>query len=156
VEAINHGLRRVPAERVRMHICWGNYEGPHTRDIAVAKILPEVLKAKPRGLLFEATNVRHAHEWTAFRDAALPDDLVLIPGCLDSTSNYVEHPEFVAQTLERFIPIVGTARVQAGTDCGFGTFAGFGAVHPSIVWAKFRALSEGARIAAGRAGRLAA
>jgi 5-methyltetrahydropteroyltriglutamate--homocysteine methyltransferase len=151
VEAINHGLRRVPADRVRMHICWGNYEGPHTRDIAVAKILPEVLKAKPRGLLFEATNVRHAHEWTAFRDAPLPDDLTLVPGCLDSTSNYVEHPEFVAQTLERFIPIVGVERVQAGTDCGFGTFAGFGAVHPSIVWAKFRALSEGARIAAARA-----
>jgi 5-methyltetrahydropteroyltriglutamate--homocysteine methyltransferase len=151
VEAINHGLRRVPADRVRMHICWGNYEGPHTRDIDVAKILPTVLQAKPRALLFEATNVRHAHEWTSFRDAALPDDLVLIPGCLDSTSNYVEHPELVAQTLDRFIAIVGPERVLAGTDCGFSTFAGFGAVHPSIVWAKFRALSEGATIAAGRA-----
>jgi 5-methyltetrahydropteroyltriglutamate--homocysteine methyltransferase len=150
VEAINHGLRNVPADRVRMHICWGNYEGPHTRDIAVAKILPTVLKAKPRALLFEATNVRHAHEWTSFRDAALPDDLVLVPGCLDSTSNYVEHPEFVAQTILRFADIVGRERVIAGTDCGFSTFAGFGSVMPSIVWTKFAALAEGARIASAR------
>jgi 5-methyltetrahydropteroyltriglutamate--homocysteine methyltransferase len=150
VEAINHGLRRVPADRVRMHICWGNYEGPHTRDIPVARILPTVLKAKPRTLLFEATNVRHAHEWTSFRDAQLPDDLVLVPGCLDSTSNYVEHPELVAQTILRFADIVGRDRVIAGTDCGFGTFAGFGAVMPSIVWTKFAALAEGARIASAR------
>jgi 5-methyltetrahydropteroyltriglutamate--homocysteine methyltransferase len=150
VEAINHGLRNVPADRVRMHICWGNYEGPHTRDIPVAKILPTVLKAKPRALLFEATNVRHAHEWTVFRDTRLPDDLVLVPGCLDSTSNYVEHPELVAQTIERFAAIVGRDRVIAGTDCGFGTFAGFGAVMPTIVWTKFAALAEGARIASAR------
>lgn len=154
VEAINHGLRNVPADRVRMHVCWGNYEGPHTRDIALAKILPTVLRARPRALLFEATNVRHAHEWTVFRDAAaagaLPPDLVLIPGCLDSTSNYVEHPEFVAQTLERYATIVGADRVIAGTDCGFSTFAGFGAVQPSIVWTKFAALAEGAAIASSR------
>lgn len=150
VEAINHGLRRVPADRVRMHICWGNYEGPHTRDIGLAKILPAVLKAKPRALLFEATNVRHAHEWTVFRDMKVPDDLVLVPGCLDSTSNYVEHPEFVAQTLERYGRIVGTERLMAGTDCGFSTFAGFGVVAPSVVWEKFASLAEGARIASAR------
>lgn len=150
VEAINHGLRRVPADRVRMHICWGNYEGPHTRDIGLARILPAVLKAKPRALLFEATNVRHAHEWTVFRDMKVPDDLVLVPGCLDSTSNYVEHPEFVAQTLERYGRIVGTERLMAGTDCGFSTFAGFGVVAPSVVWEKFASLAEGARIASAR------
>lgn len=150
VEAINHGLRNVPADRVRMHICWGNYEGPHTRDIGVDAILPIVFKAKPRKILFEATNLRHAHEWTAWRDARIPDDVVLVPGCLDSTTNYVEHPELVAQTLERYAGIVGRDRVMAGTDCGFGTFAGFGAVLPNIVWAKLSALSEGARIASSR------
>jgi 5-methyltetrahydropteroyltriglutamate--homocysteine methyltransferase len=150
VEAINHGLRRVPADRVRMHICWGNYEGPHTRDVGVDAILPIVFQAKPRTILFEATNLRHAHEWISWRDAKIPDDLVLVPGCLDSTTNYVEHPELVAQTLERYAGIVGRDRVMAGTDCGFGTFAGYGAVMPGIVWAKLSALSEGARLASSR------
>ena len=147
IEALNHALRNVPRERVRMHICWGNYEGPHTRDIMLRTVLPEVVKAKPGALLFEASNPRHAHEWTAWRDVKVPDDLVLIPGCLDSTTNFVEHPELVAQRLERFVSIVGAERVIAGTDCGFSTFAGFGVVDPEIVWAKLGALAEGAAIA---------
>jgi 5-methyltetrahydropteroyltriglutamate--homocysteine methyltransferase len=152
VEALNHALANVPGERVRMHVCWGNYEGPHTRDIALGTILPLLMKAKPRALLFEASNPRHAHEWTVWRDFAgiVPDDYVLIPGCLDSTTNFVEHPELVAQRLERFTAIVGKERVIAGTDCGFSTFAGFGAVDPDIAWAKLGALVEGAGRAAGR------
>jgi 5-methyltetrahydropteroyltriglutamate--homocysteine methyltransferase len=146
VEALNHALRNVPADRVRMHICWGNYEGPHTRDIALATVLPVVLKAKPRALLFEASNPRHAHEWTAWREVKVPDDYVLIPGCLDSTTNFVEHPELVAQRIRQFTAIVGAERVIAGTDCGFGTFAGYGAVHADIAWAKLRSLVEGAAL----------
>jgi 5-methyltetrahydropteroyltriglutamate--homocysteine methyltransferase len=151
IEAINNALRNVPRARVRMHICWGNYEGPHTRDIAMKAVLPELLKAKPGALLFEGANPRHAHEWTAWQDVKIPDDLVLIPGCIDSTTNFVEHPELVAQRLERFIDIVGKDRVMAGTDCGFSTFAGFGVVEPDITWAKLRALKEGADIAGQRA-----
>jgi hypothetical protein len=144
VEALNHGLRNVPGDRVRLHICWGNYEGPHTRDIALGKVLPVVLKAKPRGLLFEGANPRHAHEWTVWNEIKAPDDYVLIPGCLDSTTNFVEHPELIRQRLERYTSIVGTDRVIAGTDCGFSTFAGFGVVDPDIVWAKMASLVEGA------------
>ncbi|MHB2169314.1 cobalamin-independent methionine synthase II family protein [Alsobacter sp. R-9] len=150
VEVLNHALRNVPRDRVRMHICWGNYEGPHTRDIALARVLPVLLKAKPGALLFEASNPRHAHEWTVWREAALPDDLVLIPGCLDSTTNFVEHPELVAQRIAAFVDAVGSERVIAGTDCGFSTFAGFGAVDPEIAWAKLAALVEGAAIASRR------
>ncbi|MCX7325173.1 MAG: cobalamin-independent methionine synthase II family protein [Hyphomicrobiales bacterium] len=150
VEALNHGLRNVPGDRVRMHICWGNYEGPHTRDIALGKVLPAVLKAKPRALLFEGANPRHAHEWTVWGEIRTPDDYVLIPGCLDSTTNFVEHPELVAQRLERYTRIVGKDRVIAGTDCGFSTFAGFGVVDPDIVWAKFGSLVEGAALASRR------
>jgi 5-methyltetrahydropteroyltriglutamate--homocysteine methyltransferase len=152
IEALNHGLRNVPGDRVRMHICWGNYEGPHTRDIELSKVLPTVLKAKPRALLFEAANPRHAHEWTAWtgKGVKVPDDYVLIPGCLDSTTNFVEHPELIAQRLERFTSIVGKDRVIAGTDCGFSTFAGFGVVDPEIVWAKFASLKEGAERASKR------
>ncbi len=150
VEALNHGLRNVPGDRVRMHICWGNYEGPHTRDIALGKVLPAVLKAKPRALLFEGANPRHAHEWTVWSEIRTPDDYVLIPGCLDSTTNFVEHPELVAQRLERYTRIVGKDRVIAGTDCGFSTFAGFGVVDPDIVWAKFGSLVEGAALASRR------
>lgn len=156
VEILNHALSGVPADRVRLHVCWGNYEGPHTRDVALATILPVILRARPRTLLFEATNLRHAHEWTVWRDADLPDDYVLVPGCLDSTSNYVEHPELVAQTIERYTAIVGSERVIAGTDCGFATFAGYGAVHPDIVWAKLASLVEGAAIASSRSDRRAA
>jgi 5-methyltetrahydropteroyltriglutamate--homocysteine methyltransferase len=151
VEAINNALRNVPKERVRLHICWGNYEGPHTRDIALKTVLPELMKLKVGGLLFEAANPRHAHEWTVWHEAKAPDDLVLIPGCLDSTTNFVEHPELVAQRLGNFIRAVGPERVIAGTDCGFSTFAGFGVVEPEIAWAKLRSLKEGAGLAAARA-----
>ncbi|HRJ68490.1 MAG TPA: cobalamin-independent methionine synthase II family protein [Beijerinckiaceae bacterium] len=151
VEAINNALRNVPRDRVRMHICWGNYEGPHTRDIALKAVLPGLLKSKPGALLFEGANPRHAHEWTVWRERKLPDDLVLIPGCIDSTTNFVEHPELVAQRLANYIGAVGVDRVIAGTDCGFSTFAGFGVVEPEITWAKLRSLKEGAEIAATRA-----
>jgi 5-methyltetrahydropteroyltriglutamate--homocysteine methyltransferase len=152
VEVLNHALRNVPGDRVRMHVCWGNYEGPHTRDIALEQILPVVLRAKPRGLLFEASNPRHAHEWRAWTRTWIPDDYILIPGCLDSTTNFVEHPELVADRIERFAGIVGPERVIAGTDCGFSTFAGFGAVDSEIAWAKLSALVEGAALASRRLG----
>lgn len=151
VEAINEALRDVPRERVRMHVCWGNYEGPHTRDIALKSLLPELLRAKPGALLFEGANPRHAHEWTVWREVKVPDDLVLVPGCIDSTTNFVEHPELVAQRLERFVDAVGTERVIAGTDCGFSTFAGFGVVDPDIAWEKLRSLKRGAAMASARA-----
>ena len=154
VEALNHALAAIPADRVRMHVCWGNYEGPHHKDVALETILPTVLRAKPQGLLFEASNPRHAHEWEtleAFRHR-IPDDKLLIPGVLDSTTNFVEHPRLVAQRLRRFAGIVGADRVIAGSDCGFGTFAGFGAVDADIVYAKFAAMAEGARLASAQPG----
>lgn len=147
IEVMNHALRNVPGEKVRMHVCWGNYEGPHICDIALKKILPSLLKAKPRALLFEGANPRHAHEWVDWKTVDLPDDYILIPGVIDSTSNFVEHPELVAQRLRNFVDIVGAERVIAGSDCGFSTFAGFGAVDPDIVWAKLEALSQGAELA---------
>ncbi len=151
IEALNHALRNVPRDRVRMHICWGNYEGPHTRDISLKAVLGELLKAKPGALLFEGANPRHCHEWTVWNEVKAPDDLVLIPGCLDSTTNFVEHPELVAQRLGHYIDAVGPDRVIAGTDCGFSTFAGFGVVDPDIAWTKLRSLKEGAEIASKRA-----
>jgi 5-methyltetrahydropteroyltriglutamate--homocysteine methyltransferase len=147
VEVLNHALRNVPASRVRMHCCWGNYEGPHHHDVPMRDLLPVLLKAKPQALLFEAANPRHAHEWTVFKAARLPDDKILIPGVLSSTTNYVEHPELVAERLLRFADIVGRERVMAGSDCGFSTFAGFGAVDPDIVYMKLGAMAEGARLA---------
>jgi 5-methyltetrahydropteroyltriglutamate--homocysteine methyltransferase len=150
IEVLNHALRNVPADRVRMHVCWGNYEGPHHHDIPMARLLPVVLRAKPQALLFEAANPRHAHEWTAFRDARIPEDKILIPGVLATTTNYIEHPELVAERLLRFADIVGRERVIAGTDCGFGTFAGFGPVEPDIAYLKLAAMVEGARIASQR------
>jgi len=147
VEVLNHALRNVPASRLRMHCCWGNYEGPHHHDVPMRDLLPVLLKAKPQALLFEAANPRHAHEWTVFRDASLPDDKILIPGVLSSTTNYVEHPELVAERLLRFADIVGRERIMAGSDCGFSTFAGFGAVVPDIVYMKLAAMAEGARLA---------
>jgi 5-methyltetrahydropteroyltriglutamate--homocysteine methyltransferase len=150
VEILNHALRHIDPRKVRLHICWGNYEGPHTHDIPMDRVLPELLKLRIGFLLFEASNPRHAHEWTVWRDATLPPDWVLVPGCLDSTTNFVEHPELVAQRIETFAKLVGPDRVIAGTDCGFGTFAGYGAVHGDIAWAKLAALAEGARIASGR------
>jgi 5-methyltetrahydropteroyltriglutamate--homocysteine methyltransferase len=150
IEVLNHALRNVPAERVRMHVCWGNYEGPHHHDVPMARLLPIVLRAKPQGLLFEAANPRHAHEWTVFKDTHIPQDKVLIPGVLSTTTNYIEHPELVAERLERFANIIGRDRVMAGTDCGFGTFAGFGPVEPDIAYLKLRSLVEGAGIASRR------
>ncbi len=150
IEVLNYALRNVPAERVRMHVCWGNYEGPHHHDVPMARLLPIVLKAKPQGLLFEAANPRHAHEWADFETARIPEDKVLIPGCLATTTNYIEHPELVAERLQRFARIVGRDRVMAGSDCGFGTFAGFGPVEPDIAYLKLRSLVEGAQIASRR------
>jgi 5-methyltetrahydropteroyltriglutamate--homocysteine methyltransferase len=147
VEVLNHALRNVAASSVRVHCCWGNYEGPHHHDVPMHDLLPVLLKAKPQALLFEAANPRHAHEWTVFRDARLPDDKILVPGVLSSTTNYVEHPELVAERLLRFAAIVGRERVMAGSDCGFSTFAGFGAVDPDIVYMKLAAMAEGARLA---------
>ena len=149
VEALNHALRNVPAESIRMHICWGNYEGPHDFDIDLDKILPIILKAKPQAIQFESANPRHEHEWKVWRDADLGDK-ILIPGVLDSCTNYVEHPELIAQRIERFAAIVGKERVIAGTDCGFGTFAGTGKMDPEISYKKLRAMVEGAAIATRR------
>jgi 5-methyltetrahydropteroyltriglutamate--homocysteine methyltransferase len=147
VEALNHALANVPADRVRLHICWGNYEGPHTRDIPLSQVLPTLFKVKPMGLLIEGANPRHEHEWELFSTHRLPDDKVLVPGVLDTTCNFVEHPELIAQRIRRYADLVGRERVMAGTDCGFGHFAGFGAVHPAICWAKMQSLAEGARLA---------
>ncbi len=147
VEALNHALSDVPADRVRVHICWGNYEGPHVCDIPMAKMFDTLMATKSRYVLFETSNPRHGHEWAVFRDrkADIPEDKVLVPGVVDTTTNFVEHPDLVAQRLERFVDIVGAQRVIAGSDCGFGTFAGFGTVDPEIAYAKLSALSAGAR-----------
>lgn len=150
IEVLNHALRNVPSDRVRMHVCWGNYEGPHHHDVPMERLLPVVLKARADGLLFEAANPRHAHEWTVFRDAKIPDEKILIPGVLSTTTNYVEHPLLVAERLEKFAGAVGRERVIAGTDCGFGTFAGFGPVEPDIAYLKLASMVEGARIATRR------
>ena len=144
VEAINVALRDIPAEKVRLHLCWGNYEGPHHFDIELERIIDAVLAVKPQTILFEAANPRHQHEWAVWRDAAIPDDKILCPGMIDSTSNYIEHPALVAQRIRTFSDIVGGDRVIAGTDCGFGTWAGYGAVDPDICWAKLHSLSDGA------------
>ena len=144
VEALNAALAGIPPERVRLHLCWGNYEGPHTMDVPIARLLPEVLRIRAGALSFEAANPRHAHEWAVWQEVKLPDDKVLIPGMLDSSTNYVEHPDLVAERLLRFAGVVGRDRVIAGTDCGFSTFAGFGVVDPDIVWMKLAALAEGA------------
>ena len=149
VDALNHALQDVPEDRVRIHICWGNYEGPHTCDIPMSKMFDTLMSAKARYTLFETSNPRHGHEWSVFRDrkADIPDTKVLVPGVVDTTTNFVEHPELVAERLMRFKNIVGAERVIAGSDCGFGTFAGFGAVDPDIAYAKLSALSEGAKLA---------
>lgn len=150
VEAINAATANIPAEKMRMHICWGNYEGPHDHDIPLENVIDTILKAKPATILFEGANPRHEHEWTVWRDAAIPDDKILAPGLIDTCSNYVEHPELIAQRLQRFIDIVGLERVVACTDCGFGTFAGYGKIDPGVTWKKLKALREGADIAAAR------
>ena len=150
IEVLNHALRNIPGDKVRMHVCWGNYEGPHNCDIALKKVLPAILKAKPRALLFEGANPRHAHEWVDWKTVDLPDDYVLIPGLIDSTTNFVEHPELIAERLMHYVDIVGPDRVMAGTDCGFSTFAGFGAVDSAIVWLKLQALADGAGLVSDR------
>lgn len=150
VEALNHALAEIPPERIRLHLCWGNYEGPHHRDVPLRDILDIVLKARPAAISFEAANPRHEHEWRVFQEVTLPPGKVLIPGVLDSTTNYIEHPELIADRLCRFAEVVGRENVIAGTDCGFATFAGFMPVDPQITWEKFRAMAEGARLATQR------
>jgi 5-methyltetrahydropteroyltriglutamate--homocysteine methyltransferase len=150
VDALNHALAQIPADSVRMHVCWGNYEGPHDHDIPLEKIISIVLRAKPRAVLFEAANPRHQHEWAVWRDAQVPEDKVLVPGLIEPCNATVEHPELVAQRIALFTAIVGRDRVIAGTDCGFGTFAGMGKLEPEMVYKKLRSLVEGAAIASGR------
>jgi 5-methyltetrahydropteroyltriglutamate--homocysteine methyltransferase len=147
VGAMNHALRDIPKESVRVHICWGNYEGPHCCDIDMDTVFPTLMKTHAGAVLFETSNPRHAHEWTVFaeRKTEIPEDKVLVPGVIDSTTNFIEHPDVVKQRVERFVDIVGAERVIAGSDCGFGTFAGFGAVDPEIAWAKLATLSAGAK-----------
>jgi 5-methyltetrahydropteroyltriglutamate--homocysteine methyltransferase len=150
VEVLNHALRNVPAEMSRIHICWGNYEGPHDHDIDFRKVAPILVKAKPMALVVEAANPRHAHEWAVWNEIKLPDEKILIPGVLDTSTNYVEHPELIAERLCRFADIVGRERVIAGSDCGFGTFAGYGKLDPDISFKKLAAMAEGAAIASKR------
>ena len=150
VAALNAATAAIPAERMRMHICWGNYEGPHDHDIPLERIVAVVLRARPATVLFEAANPRHEHEWIVWRDARIPDDKILAPGLIDTCTNYVEHPELIAQRLERYIDIVGGDRVIASTDCGFGTFAGYGKIDPAVAWKKLAVLRQGADMAAAR------
>jgi 5-methyltetrahydropteroyltriglutamate--homocysteine methyltransferase len=147
IEAINHATRDIPPDRLRMHVCWGNYEGPHHTDVPISEIIDLVLGARPAGLLVEAANPRHAHEWRVFEDVRLPAGKVIVPGVIDTTTNYIEHPQLVADRIIQYARVVGRENVIAGTDCGFATFANFLPVHPAIVWAKLRALSDGAELA---------
>mgnify|MGYP001603898338 CR=1 FL=1 len=153
VEALNHALEGIDPDRVRIHICWGNYEGPHVCDIPMATMFDTLMSARARYVLFETSNPRHGHEWAVFRDrkADIPDDKVLVPGVVDTTTNFVEHPDLVAERIRRFTEIVGEGRVIAGSDCGFGTFAGFGAVDPEIAYAKLATLAKGAALASAPA-----
>jgi len=147
IEALNHALANIPADRLRIHVCWGNYEGPHHYDVPLADVIDLVFKAKPNAISFEAANPRHAHEWTLFERVKLPDGKVLIPGVIESKSNFIEHPELVAQRIGRYAKLVGRENVMAGSDCGYGTWVGQAAVDADVVWAKLAALAEGARIA---------
>jgi 5-methyltetrahydropteroyltriglutamate--homocysteine methyltransferase len=150
VEALNAATANIPPEKMRMHICWGNYEGPHDHDIPLERIIDIVLRARPATVLFEAANPRHEHEWKVWKDAKLPEGKVLAPGLIDTCSNYIEHPELIAQRIERFAGIVGPDRVVASTDCGFGTFAGYGKLDPIVTWRKLKSLRQGADIAGSR------
>jgi 5-methyltetrahydropteroyltriglutamate--homocysteine methyltransferase len=147
VEALNHALANISPERVRMHLCWGNYEGPHHHDVPLADIIDTVFLARVSAISFEAANPRHAHEWTLFERIKVPDGKVLIPGVIESKSNFIEHPELIAQRIVRYADLVGRENVIAGSDCGYGTWVGQAAVDPDVVWAKFAALAEGARLA---------
>jgi 5-methyltetrahydropteroyltriglutamate--homocysteine methyltransferase len=150
VEALNHAVRRIPTEQLRMHLCWGNYEGPHHCDVPLADVIDIVFKAKPMAIALEAANPRHAHEWALFKVLKLPEGKVLIPGVIESKSNFIEHPELIAQRIGRYANLVGRENVMAGSDCGFGTWVGQAAVDPDVVWAKMAAMAEGARIASKR------
>lgn len=150
VEVINHATRDIPPERMRLHVCWGNYESPHHHDVPLADVIDIILRARPAHLLVEAANPRHEHEWRIFEDVALPEGKVLVPGVIDTLTNYIEHPELVAQRIIRYAELVGRENVMAGTDCGFATFANFVNVDPAIAWAKLGALAEGAELASGR------
>ncbi|MFO1302256.1 MAG: cobalamin-independent methionine synthase II family protein [Burkholderiales bacterium] len=147
VEALNHAVANIPAERLRMHLCWGNYEGPHHCDVPLADVIDVVFKAKPMAIALEAANPRHAHEWKLFETVKLPEGKVLIPGVIESKSNFIEHPELIAQRIGRYANLVGRENVIAGSDCGFGTWVGQAAVDPDVVWAKLAAMAEGARLA---------
>jgi 5-methyltetrahydropteroyltriglutamate--homocysteine methyltransferase len=147
VEAINHATRDIPPDDMRLHVCWGNYEGPHHRDVALGDIIDVVFAARPAAISFEAANPRHEHEWTVFEDVKLPEGKVIIPGVLDSTTNYIEHPELVAQRLVRYGKLVGPENLMAGSDCGFATFASYLSVDPPITWAKLHAMADGAALA---------
>lgn len=152
IEALNHAVRNIPADRVRMHLCWGNYPGPHHCDVALAEIIDLVWKAKPQTILFEAANPRHAHEWNLFESTKVPDNKVLCPGVIEPQSNYIEHPELVAQRIERYARLVGTDRLMAGVDCGFSVHVGMQGIDPDVAWAKLASLAQGAEIAAKRLG----
>jgi 5-methyltetrahydropteroyltriglutamate--homocysteine methyltransferase len=145
IEALNHAVARIPADRMRMHLCWGNYEGPHHCDVPIEAIIDVVFLARPNGISFEAANPRHAHEWRVFERVKLPEGKLLIPGVLESKSNFIEHPELVAQRIANYARLVGRENVMAGTDCGYGTWVGQAAVDPDVVWAKLAAMAEGAR-----------
>ena len=147
VEALNHATRDIPADEMRLHLCWGNYEGPHHHDVPLEKIIDVVLEARPAAISFEAANPRHEHEWTLFDEVELPDGKALIPGVIDSTTNYIEHPELVAQRIVRYADRVGRENVLAGSDCGFATIATHLQVDPDVTWAKLQAMSEGAKLA---------
>jgi 5-methyltetrahydropteroyltriglutamate--homocysteine methyltransferase len=150
VEALNHALRNIPADKLRMHLCWGNYEGPHNHDIPLEKIISRVLRAKPRYLLLEGANPRHGHEWAVFQTVDLPEEKVLVPGVIDSTSNFIEHPDVVSDRILRYADVVGRDRVMAGSDCGFSTFSGYPTVFPDIAWRKLESMVEGARRASAK------
>jgi 5-methyltetrahydropteroyltriglutamate--homocysteine methyltransferase len=150
IEALNHAVRDIPADRLRMHVCWGNYPGPHHRDVDLADIIDLIWTAKPQTVLFEAANPRHAHEWTLFEDTEVPDDKILCPGVIEPQSNYIEHPELVAQRIERYARLVGRDRLMAGVDCGFSVHVGTQGIDPDVTWGKLRALADGAAIASVR------
>jgi 5-methyltetrahydropteroyltriglutamate--homocysteine methyltransferase len=147
IEALNHAVANIPAEQLRMHLCWGNYEGPHHRDVPLADIIDIVFTAKPDAISLEAANPRHAHEWMIFEKVKLPDGKVLIPGVIESKSNFIEHPELIAHRIGRYAKLVGRENVIAGSDCGYGTWVGQAAVDPDVVFAKFKAMAEGAALA---------
>ena len=150
IEALNHAVRNIPAEKIRMHLCWGNYPGPHHCDVAFVEIIDLVWGAKPQTILFEAANPRHAHEWNLFETVKVPDDKILCPGVIEPQSNYIEHPDLVAQRIERYAKLVGADRVMAGVDCGFSVHVGKQGIDPDVAWAKLAALAQGAETASKR------